>query len=209
MFWCSRSRAFQGRHSFGPWAAAGDLRRIPRTRLPAERKLDVRPSSSRVSGAKSARGTRRKRQSITLRITTPGTIPHSMNRRVSGLLLLAGLIVIGCIAAGCIDAPQTTTTQPTPLAGENESMNNQTAASAAGSISAGTTGSRSTSTDTSRATRDPRTKTSSSRPTASHQPSRSPMRAPGARPPTRSNRPSTCRRTRPSGEPGLPGLMPP
>ncbi|MGI5938825.1 MULTISPECIES: serpin family protein [Methanoculleus] len=60
-----------------------------------------------------------------------------MNRRVSGLLLLAGLIVIGCIAAGCIDAPQTTTTQPTPLAGENESMNNQTAASAAGSISAG------------------------------------------------------------------------
>ena len=41
-----------------------------------------------------------------------------MNRRVSGLLLLAGLIVIGCIAAGCTDTPQTTSGQSAPPAGQ-------------------------------------------------------------------------------------------
>ncbi|HOI12541.1 MAG TPA: serpin family protein [Methanoculleus sp.] len=60
-----------------------------------------------------------------------------MDRRVSGLLLLAGLVVIGCIAAGCIDTPQTTTTEPTPPAGEKEPMDSQTAAEGVGSVSTG------------------------------------------------------------------------
>ena len=60
-----------------------------------------------------------------------------MNRRVRGLLLLAGLIVIGCIAAGCTDMPQTTTTGPTQPAGEKEPMDSQTAAEGAGNVSAG------------------------------------------------------------------------
>ncbi|WP_067078513.1 serpin family protein [Methanoculleus horonobensis] len=41
-----------------------------------------------------------------------------MNRRISGLLLLAGLIVIGCIVAGCTDTPQTTSGQSAPPAGQ-------------------------------------------------------------------------------------------
>jgi len=41
-----------------------------------------------------------------------------MNRRVIGLLLLAGLITIGCIAAGCTDMPQTTSGQPAPPTGQ-------------------------------------------------------------------------------------------
>ncbi|MDN5339085.1 MAG: serpin [Euryarchaeota archaeon] len=41
-----------------------------------------------------------------------------MNRRASGLLLLAGLIAIGCIAAGCTDTPQTTSGQSAPPAGQ-------------------------------------------------------------------------------------------
>ncbi|WP_292518675.1 serpin family protein [Methanoculleus sp.] len=60
-----------------------------------------------------------------------------MNGRISGLPLLAGLIVIGCIAAGCTDTPQTTTTGPTSPPGGNEPMNSQTAAEVTGNVSAG------------------------------------------------------------------------
>ena len=41
-----------------------------------------------------------------------------MNRKVIGLLFLAGLITIGCIAAGCTDIPQTTSGQSAPPAGQ-------------------------------------------------------------------------------------------
>jgi serpin B len=41
-----------------------------------------------------------------------------MNRKIIGLLLLAGLITIGCIAAGCTDMPQTTSGQADPPAGQ-------------------------------------------------------------------------------------------
>ncbi|MDN7012148.1 serpin family protein [Methanoculleus sp. FWC-SCC3] len=58
-----------------------------------------------------------------------------MNRRVSGLLLLAGFIMIGCIAAGCTDMP-TTSGQPAPPAGQ-ETPDPGLAAEGAGNVSAG------------------------------------------------------------------------
>ncbi|MCK9299636.1 MAG: serpin family protein [Methanoculleus sp.] len=57
-----------------------------------------------------------------------------MNRRVSGLLLLAGLIALGCIAAGCTDIPETTSGQSAPPTGEETPG---PSAEGAGNVSAG------------------------------------------------------------------------
>ena len=57
-----------------------------------------------------------------------------MNRRVIGLLLLAGLIALGCIAAGCTDIPETTSGQSAP---PTEGETPGPAAEGAGNVSAG------------------------------------------------------------------------
>ncbi|MDK2890325.1 MAG: serpin [Methanoculleus sp.] len=56
-----------------------------------------------------------------------------MNRRITGLLLLAGLIALGCTAAGCTDMP-TTSGQSAPPTGQETPG---PAAEGAGNISAG------------------------------------------------------------------------
>ncbi|WP_292364440.1 MULTISPECIES: serpin family protein [unclassified Methanoculleus] len=57
-----------------------------------------------------------------------------MNRRIIGLLLLAGLIALGCIAAGCTDIPETTSGQSAP---PTEGETPGPAAEGAGNVSAG------------------------------------------------------------------------
>ncbi|ABN56393.1 MULTISPECIES: serpin family protein [Methanoculleus] len=57
-----------------------------------------------------------------------------MNRRVIGLLLLAGLIALGCIGAGCTDIPETTSGQSAP---PTEGETPGPAAEGAGNVSAG------------------------------------------------------------------------